>query len=134
MGHYILLPVLMYAIFSPTDIVEWKLCVCVRRTKFTVQMKRELWLPSTRKRGEKERIRSLQAFERWSTEKLRAKKKNNSPFELYAIDAVKQQLTCSSCDLKKAASAAVPFTQQDQPQALVICIKKTGLLPSDFLG
>lgn len=28
--------------------------------------------------------------------------------------AVKQQLTCSSHGLKKAASAAVPFTQQDQ--------------------
>lgn len=33
---------------------------------------------------------------------------------MYVIDAVKQQLTCSSHGLKKAASAAVPFTQQDQ--------------------
>lgn len=56
----------------------------------------------------------MQAFERWSTERLRAKRKNNSPFELEAIEAVKQQLTRSSRDLKIPASVAVPFTQQDQ--------------------
>lgn len=108
----------MYAMFFSTDIAEWKLCVCVKRTRFTAQMKRELWHPSTRRRGGKERIRSLQAFERWSTERLRAKRKNNSLFELYSIDATKQQLACSTCDLKKAASDAVPFTQQGQASGL----------------
>lgn len=114
MGHYICLPVLMYAMFSSADIAEWKLCVCVKRTRFTAQMKRELWHPSTRRKGGNERTRSLRAFERWSTERLRAKRKSNSSFEQYTIDSTKQQLTCSSRDLKKAASAAVPFTQQGQ--------------------
>lgn len=113
-GHYIPLPVLRYTMFFSADIAEWKLCDCVKRTRFTAQMKRELWHPSTRKRGGNERIRSLQAFERWFTERLRAKRKNNSLFELYTIDSTKQQLMCSSRDLIKAASAAVAFTQQGQ--------------------
>lgn len=114
MRHYIPLPMLMCTMFSSADIAEWKLCVCVKRTRFTAQMKRELWHPLTRRRGGNERIRSLQAFERWSTERLRAKRKNNSLSELYTIDSTKQELTCSSRDLKKAASAAVPLTHQGQ--------------------
>lgn len=105
---------LTYPLFSPTGIAAWKLCVCVKRTRSTAQMKRELWHPSTRRRGGNERIRSLQASERWSTERLKAKRKNNALFELYTIASTTWQLTQSSCELKKAAGAAAPFTQQDQ--------------------
>lgn len=108
------LPMLMYPLFSPTGIAAWKPCVCVRRTRSTVPMRRELWRPSTRRRGGSERIRSWQAFERWSTERLKAKRKSNASFELCTIASTTWQLTQSSCDLKKAAGATAPFTQQGQ--------------------
>lgn len=77
------LSMLTCPVFSPTDTAAWKLCVCVKRTRSTARMKRELWHPSTRRRGGNERIRSLQAFERWSIERLKAKRKNSASFELY---------------------------------------------------
>lgn len=108
-GLYVPLPLLMYTMFSSADTAGWKLCVCVKRTRFTVQMKRELWPPSTRRRGGNARTRSLQAFERWSTERLKAKRRNNSLFELCTVDSTEQQLICSSHDLKNTCKCCSAF-------------------------
>lgn len=134
MGHYLPLSMLMYTIFSSADIAEWKLCVCVKRTRFTVQMRRELWHPSTRRRGGNERIRSLQASERWSIERLKAKKKNNSLFELDTTGSTKQQLTCSSCDLTKKLPVLQCFSpSRAKPQEWNPWIKERVAF-ADFLG
>lgn len=61
----------------PADIVVWRLCVWERKTRSTAQMKRELWPPSTRRRGGRGRARSCQALGRWCTEKLKARRRNN---------------------------------------------------------
>lgn len=90
-------------------IAGWRLCVCVKRTRFTVQTRRELWPPSTRRRGGSARTRSSQAFERWSTERPRAKRRNNSPFELCAVDSTAQQLICSSRGLKNTCKCCSAF-------------------------
>lgn len=125
MGHYFPLSVLKYTMLSSADIAEWKLCVCVKRTRFTVQMRRELWHPSTRRREGNERIRSLQASERWSTERLKAKRKNNSLFGLDTTDSTKQQLTCSSCDLTKKLPVLQCFSpNRAKPQEWIPWIKE----------
>lgn len=122
------------SVLSSIDIAAWKLCVCVKRTRSTAQMKRELWHPSTRRRGGNERIRSLQAFERWSTERLKAKRKNNALFELYTIDCTMWQLTRSNCDLKKAAGAAAPFTQQNQTSGVYYLCQGNRVIFIRFFG
>lgn len=114
------------------DIAEWKLCVCVKRTRFTAQTKRELWHPSTKRRGGNERIRSLQAFGRWSTERLRAKRKNNSLFEHLRFYQAAANLFQSWFEKSCKCCSAFHPTGPSLRSGLLVSRKQ--LLLSDFLA
>lgn len=61
---------------NPTDIGVWRLCVWERKTRSTVLMKREPLPPSTRKKGEREKVKSFPVSGKWCTERLREKKRS----------------------------------------------------------
>ena len=68
----------MNAILLSPDIDVWRLCVWERKTRFTVQMKRELLHLLTRKREGKGKARSSPVSGKWCTGKLKAKMINKS--------------------------------------------------------
>lgn len=74
---HLLIPVILTNFkYNPADIVVWRLCVWERKTRSTVQMKRELWHPSTKRRGGRERARFCPASGRWCTGRPKARRRS----------------------------------------------------------
>lgn len=63
-------------LFNFTGIAVWRLCVWERKTRSTVQMKREPSPRLIRKKGESGKAKSFPASEKWCTERLKAKKRS----------------------------------------------------------